>query len=66
MMETVLALGQTTPFNLAESWAYDLTILNDAPLSAACFGLAAKIGEQFLDELPPLQINLSVIKTNKN
>jgi hypothetical protein len=61
-LKTQLLLASSTPFCLAESWARDLTILSDRPLSAAYWNLGEMTGEEMLDELPDLHVDKSKLK----
>jgi hypothetical protein len=65
-LNTKLLLEGSTPFCLAESWARDLTILTDRPLSAAIWNLGEMTGEQMLDELPELQVDRQKLVANYN
>jgi hypothetical protein len=49
-------LEHTTRLSLIENWDRAFTIINDHPLSAAYWKLEEMSGEQFLDELPELQL----------
>ena len=57
-MNTKYLLKTTTPLSLSESWVRDLTILSDRPLSAAFWNLGSMTGEDYLEDLPELQVDL--------
>jgi len=61
-MNTKTLMNTTTPLCLSESWVRDLTILSDRPLSAAFWNLAPMTGEEFLDDLPELQVDRSQLQ----
>jgi hypothetical protein len=65
-METKLLLERSTPLCLAESWARNLTILIDRPLSAAYWNLGEITGENLLDELPDLEVDKAKMRENRN
>lgn len=65
-MKTKCLLETTTPLCLAESWVHDLTILSDRPLSAVFWNLAEMTGEQYLDDLPPLQLDVCRLQAALN
>lgn len=56
-MNTKRLLITTVPLCLSESWVRDLTVLNDRPLSAAFWNLDSMTGENYLEDLPELQID---------
>jgi hypothetical protein len=56
-MNVSILLENSTPLCLAESWARTCAVLVDRPLSAAYWKLGEMTGEEFLDELAPLQVD---------
>ena len=56
-MNVIILLESSTNLSLSESWGRTFTVMNDRPLSAAYWNLEEMSGEDFLDELPPLQVN---------
>jgi hypothetical protein len=65
-LETKILLENSTPLCLAESWARDLTVLCDRPVSADYWKLGEMTGEGLLDELPSLQIDRTKLRVNCN
>jgi hypothetical protein len=56
----------TTVLSLSESWARTCTVMNDTPLSAAYWKIEEMSGEQYLEELPELQLNTDQIYIGMN
>ncbi len=65
-MKSTLLLQSSTFLCLAESWAKNLTVLNDRPLSAAYWKLGEMTGEDMLDELPEWQVETGKLIENRN
>jgi hypothetical protein len=57
-MNVMILLENSTPLSLSESWARTCTVLVDRPLSASWWKLGEMTGEEFLDELAPLQVEI--------
>jgi hypothetical protein len=55
-MITSNLLEYTAILSISESWDRTFTVITDAPLSAAYWNIEEMSGEQYLDELPELQI----------
>jgi hypothetical protein len=56
-MITSNLLENTAVLSISESWERTFTVITDTPLSAAYWNIEEMSGEQYLDELPELQIN---------
>ncbi len=65
-MITSYLFENTTVLSLSESWAKTCTVMNDTPLSAAFWKIEEMSGEQYLDELPELQLNAEQIFIRMN
>lgn len=65
-MITSYLFENTTVLSLSESWAKTCTVMNDTPLSAAFWKIEEMSGEQYLDELPELQLNMEKIFIGMN
>ncbi|MBN1191207.1 MAG: hypothetical protein JXA46_15730 [Dehalococcoidales bacterium] len=65
-MNGTLILENTIPVSLVESWQMSCSTLLDRPLSAALWNLGEMTGEEFLDELAPLQVNPLKLRSECN
>ena len=65
-MNVSIILENTTNLSLAESWGRTCTVMTDSPLSAAYWKLEEMSGEEFLNELPPLQVNVEQLICGRN
>jgi hypothetical protein len=65
-MITSNLLEYTAVLSISESWDRTFTVISDTPLSAAYWNIEEMSGEQYLDELPELQINPEQINVGVN
>jgi predicted secreted protein len=59
-------LDNTTILSLSESWGRTCTVMNDTPLSGAYWHIEEMSGEQYLEELPELQLSEEQFYTGLN
>jgi hypothetical protein len=65
-MNVTTLLENSIPLSLAEGWERTCTVLVDRPLSAAYWKLGEMTGEEFLEELAPLQAALETKPCERN